>query len=322
MVTPIFIFSLPRSGSTLLQRILMSHNEIASLAEPWILLPFLYTLKQHGTLTEYAHSSAYNAITNFINNLPNKQKDFDIEFKNFLLALYEKQCPNGETYFLDKTPRYYLIIPEIAKLFPDSKFIFLFRNPIHVYSSIIETWGKGSFLGLHRYDIDLKTGPKKLSEGFQLLKDKAYALQYEEFVGNPEKYTEEICNYLNIPFKSEMLINFSSQDTKGTMGDPTGTKKYTKVETKSLKKWAKMFNTSFRIKQAKKYISYLNQADIKTQGYNKNELLKSLDEIKLKQRLSILDFLHIQRWNLIVKYNLNIFTGNKTSEWTKGKYLS
>ena len=40
MKSPIFLFSLPRSGSTLLQRVLMSHKDIASVAEPWLMLPF------------------------------------------------------------------------------------------------------------------------------------------------------------------------------------------------------------------------------------------------------------------------------------------
>ena len=50
MKSPIFIFSLPRAGSTLLQRVLMGHPEIASIAEPWLLLPLMYVQKEHGVL--------------------------------------------------------------------------------------------------------------------------------------------------------------------------------------------------------------------------------------------------------------------------------
>ncbi len=81
---------------------------------------------------------------------------------------------NGETYFLDKTPRYYLIIPEIAQIFPDAKFIFLFRNPLQVISSVMKTWCKGTLNGLHRYNNDLINGPQLLSEGYEILKDKSY----------------------------------------------------------------------------------------------------------------------------------------------------
>ena len=43
-VTPVFIFSLPRSGSTLTQRVLTAHDGVASAAEPWVLLPLLQPL--------------------------------------------------------------------------------------------------------------------------------------------------------------------------------------------------------------------------------------------------------------------------------------
>jgi hypothetical protein len=40
--TAIFLLSLPRSGSTLAQRILAAHEGIATTSEPWILLPYGY----------------------------------------------------------------------------------------------------------------------------------------------------------------------------------------------------------------------------------------------------------------------------------------
>jgi hypothetical protein len=321
MKSPIFIFSLPRAGSTLLQRVLMSHKEIASLAEPWLLLPVLYAQKQYGTLAEYEHASAYSAMNDFKNNLPNKEKDFNEELRKFISSLYKKQCRNGETYFLDKTPRYYLIIPEIAKLFPDAKFIFLFRNPVQVMSSMMETWFNGTFKGMHGINIDLKEGPEKLSEGYQLLKEKAYALQYEQFITSPHKYTAEICSYLNIPFDLDMLNNFSKQDTKGSMGDPTGTKKYKTIETESLKKWTKTFDSKYRITQVKKYINQLDEAHLNTQGYNKIELINSLNSRHPTKNISIKDYFDIRRWKLNVRYNFKIFRLIKTSKWDKNKYL-
>jgi hypothetical protein len=52
---PIFILSRTRSGSTLLQRILRSYDEIATVTEPYILLPFVYTLRERGVVSEYVH---------------------------------------------------------------------------------------------------------------------------------------------------------------------------------------------------------------------------------------------------------------------------
>ena len=203
--TPIFIFGLPRSGTTLLQKLLMAHPQIASIAEPWILLPFIYSRKKEGILTEYSHSSANIAITDFINNLPNKEFDYNTYLRKFILSLYSKICQNNEKYFLDKTPRYFYIIPEILDIFPNAKFIFLFRNPVQILASVMETWNEGGFSNLHAIYNDLKWGPKLLTDSYEKTKQKALKITYEDLVKNPDIVLKNLCNYLNIDRKSTRL---------------------------------------------------------------------------------------------------------------------
>src|SRR5688500_15750036 len=63
--TPLFLLSLPRSGSTLAQRILAAHEAIATASEPWILLPYLYTLRERGAYAEYNHRVLVRAVEDF-----------------------------------------------------------------------------------------------------------------------------------------------------------------------------------------------------------------------------------------------------------------
>ena len=67
---PLFLLCLPRSGSTLVQRVLASHAEIATVSEPWLLLPLLYSIREHGIRAEYWHQTAAQAIADFIEELP------------------------------------------------------------------------------------------------------------------------------------------------------------------------------------------------------------------------------------------------------------
>ena len=137
MVTrPIFLFSLPRSGSTLLQRLLAGHPDIMTVSEPWLLLPFCYAVKPEGLFSEYNHGWAAKALNEFILGLPNQELDYYKVLNRFALALYGGANKNNALYFLDKTPRYYLIIPQIVEIFPEAKFIFLFRNPSK-YSALL-----------------------------------------------------------------------------------------------------------------------------------------------------------------------------------------
>jgi len=120
----VFVFSLPRSGSTLLQRALMSHPEIHSTSEPWVLLPLAYMLpNKEEIIAPYNHSHAQTALSELIQKLPNKEADYHEAVAKFVENIYAQLSPEGTSYFLDKTPRYYLIIPLIAKLFPDAKFM-------------------------------------------------------------------------------------------------------------------------------------------------------------------------------------------------------
>jgi hypothetical protein len=322
MKSPIFIFSLPRAGSTLLQRILMSHSQIASVAEPWLMLPFCYAHKSKGVLTEYNHSWSSDALEDFISNLPNGENDYFKALNEFASALYQKQCVNNETYFLDKTPRYYFIIPEILKIFPDAKIIFLFRNPLQVMSSIIETWCDGNLRELYSFERDLNFGLEAISTGYELLKDRSYAIQYDEFVVDPEQCVREICDYLNLDFEEAMLSTFSLQDTKGRMGDPKGVNEYSSVTAGSLDKWKASFSTSYRKKVAFNYIDGVDEFTLKLQGYDKKKLLQEVQCLEGKHTRFIRDRIDITYSMLVRRLKANIFFGKKIPKWAKDRFLS
>ena len=322
MKSPIFLFSLPRSGSTLLQRVLMSHDEIASVAEPWLLLPFFYAAKREGVLTEYAHRTAHVAFNDFINNLPQKEDSYYNALRDFATSLYQEQCLKQERYFLDKTPRYYFIIPEISKLFPDAKFIFLFRNPVHVMSSIIQTWSDGRLKKLYEYQRDLYYGPVALSNGYNTLQDRSYALRYEDLVKEPGKYIRDICDYLEISFDDNMLEHFVSQKFDGQMGDPTGVKEYTTIVSASISKWKDTFNTSFRQRFIRDYICSLDRQVLDTQGYCKEDILCELSDLKVKHTIAFQDRIDLLYSNLVRVIKPNIWFLKSISIWAKDCYLS
>jgi hypothetical protein len=300
----------------------MSHKDIASVAEPWLLLPFGYAYKKEGVLTEYAHNVSYAAFEDFIDNLPNKEDDYYDALGSFANTLYEKQCPNNEKYFLDKTPRYYHIIPQIAKAFPDAKFVFLFRNPIHVMSSMIQTWCDGRLNKMYSFERDLNYGPEALSQGYELLKDKAYAIRYEEYVQDPKRYTQKLCEYLEIEFDENMLSSFASQNTKGRMGDPTGVKEYKSVDTKSLEKWKSTFDTDFRKRYIAKYINSIDKNVFQIQGYDKQKILNDIGKLEVKNKMFIQDRVDLLYSNLVRILKPNIWFGKTTKVWAKDRYLS
>ena len=281
-VKPLFIISLPRSGSTLLQRILFAHSKISSIAEPWILFPLIYSYKRKGILTDYGHYAEHDGVTDLIKNLPNKEKDYYKFINEFVTNIYSSLSGQNSIYFCDKTPRYYMVVSDIIKIFPDAKFIFLFRNPVQIYASILSIWGSNRFNQLCRATFyhDLYEGLKILSQAYKLIKNKSYAVQYEKFVKNPEIYLQEIVDYLDLEYEKEMLLNFHKMDLKGRNVDPTGTKLYKKVDNSTLEKWKKTFNTRYRKTIIKKYIKGFDEETLLIQGYDKASILDNIKHLK------------------------------------------
>src|SRR4051794_32906956 len=120
-----FIISLPRSGSTLLQRLLAGHPRIKTVGEPWLALPFAYALREHGARGEYGHRSMALGLSEFVNALPGGTATYYREAGQMLARLHAAFPADGHDWFLDKTPRYFLILDELLAMFPAGKFIVL-----------------------------------------------------------------------------------------------------------------------------------------------------------------------------------------------------
>ena len=73
---------MPRAGSTLLQRILLSHKSIGGTAEPWLLLPLVYLNKKEGVLSEYSSRLSSKAIDDVFAEVPDADRFFNFQIKN------------------------------------------------------------------------------------------------------------------------------------------------------------------------------------------------------------------------------------------------
>ncbi|MEB3214735.1 MAG: sulfotransferase [Nostocales cyanobacterium 94392] len=294
ILKPLFIFSLPRSGSTLLQRILASHDEIATVAEPWILLPYLYTLKEKGVYAEYGHDVMTKAIKDFCKNLPNQQDDYLKEIHDFIIKIYAKAAPENTTYFIDKTPRYHLVIEEIINLFPEAKFIFLWRNPLAIAASMIETFGKSKGKwNLYGWKIDLFIGLTNLVTASEKFSKKIYTLQYEDLIYQPNIELSKLFNYLDLKFNPEVILNFNQINLRGKMGDPFRDKQYQFISCDSLDKWKQTLANPIRKLWSQRYLNWIGQDRLTTMGYDLQELLKEIETIPTNLDMFSSDILRI-----------------------------
>jgi len=291
-IKPIFIFSLPRSGSTLLQRVLGTHTGISTRSEPWILLPIVDSYKNNETYSLYGHQSSVKAVEDFYNSFEGKKTEYLQALRNLILSLYESASSKEAIYFLDKTPRYHLIVDEIFDIFPDAKFIFLWRNPVSIMSSIMETWCNGKW-NLHVFKVDLFVGIENLINACRSNEEKIYSLNYEDFIANPEKKGDELFRYLELDNDSISTSDFNAVELNGIMGDKSGVKSYAKLTNEPIEKWKKMITNPIRKKWVINYLKWLGEERLGYIGYDQKELILEIKNISFGFKYIFSDIIRI-----------------------------
>lgn len=272
-VKPLFLFSLPRSGSTLVQRVLAQHASISTVSEPWLLLPLVYATREYGTISEYWHGASRIAIKEFAENLPDGMRSYEFALRRFTLELYSQVGDANAQYFLDKTPHYHAIAEDIVRIFPDAKCILLWRNPLAVAASMITTRGKGRW-ALHYRRFDLYDGIENLVQLQARHSDKLCIVHYEKLVGNSSASEwKQIFDYLGLEFDLRFLSDIPKDTLKGRMGDPTGVHLYKDVSSQSVDKWITVFGNPVRTAWARRYLKWIGKERLEQMGYSLDTLM-------------------------------------------------
>lgn len=166
---PLFIVSAPRSGSSLLFETLSKFEGI------WTIGKENHDIEQD---IPYMHPAFRNYASNRLENADSKVaaevvKWFTRQLRNREQTLYMgKTIPPRSVRFLEKTPKNALRIPFLKAVFPDAKFIFLYRTPEENISSMLEGWRSNIFVAYR----DMPRWPYKewhflLPQGWESLVD-------------------------------------------------------------------------------------------------------------------------------------------------------
>ena len=276
----IFIVSQPRAGSTLLQSILAGIDEVHTTAEPWLMLHPVYALREAGHTADYDATVAHRALLDFLGALPDGEAVYYSALRQMALDLYGRACRQaGKSWFLDKTPRYYKILPELARIFPGARFIILLRNPAAVLSSISRTWVEGNWTRFDYFRDDLLAAPRLMTEFISNFAEQAIVVQYETLVLSPEPTIQSICNWLGLPFSSRLLNYGDRPPLSGRYGDPVGIGKHDRPSTDSLDAWLTHAEDPQIHHLLRSYVVALGPDQVARMGYVSEELLGALDAV-------------------------------------------
>lgn len=274
----IFIISQPRSGSTLLQRVLAGNSAITASSEPWVMLHPAYGLREHGIWTNYGVDWAAHGVTEFLDHYTDGREVYDDAIRAFARTLYSNAlAKGGGHWFIDKTPRYILIVDDLIRLFPKAKFIFLLRNPLSVLASILNTQIGHDLTTLERFGCELIIGPRAILKGMSLLGDAATVVRYEDFVQAPERHTKEICRTLGIEFEDGMVDYSGTEPVKGFMRDRTGIEQHSRPSDTRISSWQQLLEDAQQLHFAESYLHELGRDTFEQLGYPWDDLMQAVE---------------------------------------------
>jgi hypothetical protein len=235
MENPIFIGGCGSSGTTLLRKILNAHPNIAIGPEmsvfdrPMIYAkPFNYLVTAVATesyelfepgqifpikradggtyfgLAEGNHGPKHYHATEYVKENIGKFEST----KEFLTWYFgEFAIKQGATRWGEKSPNNIFFVPNMFEMFPAAKFIEIVRDGRDVVLSLINRRKYHLHSAVFRWLISVNAGRAWKSPKFsEIIHDRSYAkIKYEDLVTDPEKSVRFLCDFLALPFKSEML---------------------------------------------------------------------------------------------------------------------
>ena len=278
-IRPIFILSLPRTGSTLLQRILGSHESIGTASEPWFLLPLLYSMREKGAFAEYPHEVMAQGVRGFAEAyLPKGLAAYEEGIRDLALRLYREAAP-GKLYFLDKTPRYHHVANDLFRLFPEGRFIFLWRHPLAVAASMIDAFGGGTW-NLDGFAADLFEGLDQLISARETHRESSIEVRYEDLVAHPDREIARLLRYLELPDDRTLASRFIDLEMRNPRyWDHTGTTRYRNVSLESLETWKSTMTNPLRRAWCRRYLRWIGRERLALMGYSLDDLVAEVEAL-------------------------------------------
>ena len=280
----LFVISAPRSGSTLLARMLGAHSEVHAPAELHLLTPLAHLgYAERVDAAPYDPLITQRGLREMVASLPGGEADYLAALRACSDELYAKLlAPSGRRLLLEKTPAYSLCLDFISQLYPQARYVVLTRNPLAVWSSQVFSFFDGDFEAAMRLSPLLGRYVPAIARFLREQPVRLHHLRYEDLVANPEACVAELCDFTGLRFESSMVeYGESGQNlvAKG-LGDPISVAKETRPTTASVARWTgDMSGNPAMVEQAQRALASLPDSDLAAWGYERGSLQTDLDAI-------------------------------------------
>lgn len=188
---PIFVVGLPRTGTTLVERILGAHSRVESVGE---ITDFPDILSE--SIAALPEDSRFSAMA------------LDYASIGRQYATAAAQLARGATRFVDKLPYNFLYCGYILAALPNARILHLVRDPMDTCYAVYKTLFVGAYAWSYDLDevADYYLAYRRLMQHWhQILPDRILDVSYEELVHNPEAVTRRMLSWCDLPWEDDVL---------------------------------------------------------------------------------------------------------------------
>jgi len=223
--SPIFVLGQPRTGTTLVERIITSHSQVSSAGE----------LQQFGLALR--RLSNYRDPRRFSAELFSAAQELDpAKIAGMYLQTTSKM--RGVTpRYVDKLPQNFLMIPLILKALPNAKIVHLVRDPMDACFASFKQLFADAYL--HSYDqLEMARHHaryrKMMAVWRQRFPGRFYDISYEDTARNLEPNARALLDYLELPWE-DACLDFHQHD--GAVATASAVQVREPAHTRSIGRW-------------------------------------------------------------------------------------
>jgi len=202
---PIFILGMPRSGTTLVEKILACLNGVEAGGEnealEFVAAQYYWDLAQGRTARPTEISPDSLAV---------------------MAESYWQKTPHSQPVVTDKMPHNFRHVGLVRQMFPDARVIYMRRDPRDVCLSIYSRL----FPEAHRYAVDLDWLAHFYAENMRLkdhwkaaFPDRVREVVYEDLVDDPVTHTRAIADFCGLEWHAGCLEFHKSKGTSFTFSE-------------------------------------------------------------------------------------------------------
>jgi len=219
---PIFVVGLPRTGTTLAERILASHSQVESANETFFLeiaIRRASRMEGRGDITPGVIQAAANA-------------DMGIIARTYLDMVRYRL--SGKPMFVEKYPFNFLYLGFIARAFPRAHIVHLRRHPLDAcFAMYKQSFFRFAYTleDLARYYVAYD----RLSRHWRgLLGDRIIELDYESLVADPENKIRGLLQGVDLEFE-DACLDFHLNKAPSATASSVQVRE--KIHTESVRRW-------------------------------------------------------------------------------------